>query len=570
MKKGLCALGIVFVVAFMGFLFFPKHLESELNIAKKSELVSRERGFVVVVPSFNNDAYFERNLDSIFSQEYKNYRVIYVEDASTDNTYSNVKEFIERHEMQDRFTLIHNEINRKALYNLYTAVHSCKNDEIVVLLDGDDWFANPYVLRDLNHYYENEDVWMTYGQYMRYPDSQMGMCAPVTKEFLRKGEMRANKWQYSHLRTFYAGLFKRIQLRDLIDGNNFFSSAWDLALMFPMMEMAREHVYFTPDVFYVYNYETPLTDAKIRLEQQEAIERKVRSMPVYQTLKLHPKTLFGEGDKADLVAFSYNRPMQLYAFLESVEKRVKGVRKVCVIYRDDPEFSEGYEEVKRAFSNVTFFRQPAENPKAHFKPLVMEAVFGKFGKGSNYIIFAVDDLIITDEIDLEKDIVNMQETGAYGVFYRLGEHLDYCYMVDKSQKVPHLLKINNGMNAWQFQSGEWDWNYPNALDLTLYNKKEIQKDLEKLKFTYPNDFESGWSKLADASKMGICYERAKMVNIPMNVTSQTQNPRNLQTFSAEELNLMFSAGLKIDIAPIYHITPRSAHEDIKPQFIPRE
>ena len=126
------------------------------------------------------------------------------------------------------------------------------------------------------------------------------------------------------------------------------------------------------------------------------------------------------------------------------------------------------------------------------------------------------------------------------------------------------------MNAWQFQSGEWDWNYPNALDLTLYNKKEIQKDLEKLKFTYPNDFESGWSKLADASKMGICYERAKMVNIPMNVTSQTQNPRNLQTFSAEELNLMFSAGLKIDIAPIYHITPRSAHEDIKPQFIPRE
>ena len=125
------------------------------------------------------------------------------------------------------------------------------------------------------------------------------------------------------------------------------------------------------------------------------------------------------------------------------------------------------------------------------------------------------------------------------------------------------------MLAWQFAWGEWDWNYPNALDLVLYAKEEIRKDLERLKFSYPNDFEMGWSKIADATKVGICYEKAKMVNIPMNVTSEYQSLRNLHKFSVEELNELFRLGLKIDIEPFYRLVNHSAHEDFDPQFIMR-
>lgn len=573
MKKG--AYGVVslfFVACLTLFLFktnFLKSFEKDLNIAKKSETVSKEREFVVVVPSFNNDAYFERNLDSIFSQEYKNYRVIYIEDFSTDNTYANVKDYIERKGVQDVVTLIQNQENRKALYNLYTAVHSCSNDQIVVLLDGDDWFAHPYVLRDLNHYYEDENVWMTYGQYMRHPDNQMGMCAPVTKKFLHNAEMRANKWQYSHLRTFYAGLFKRVKLQDLIENGKFLSVAWDLAIMLPMMEMAREHAYFTPDVFYVYNYETPLNDAKIRLMEQERVEKYVRSLPIYPTLKVDPRKPFGEKDQADLVVFSYNRPMQLYAFLESVTQNVSRFRKIAAIYREDASFAEGYELVKKTFPEVSFFKQSKENPRGDFKPLVLETVLGKFGEGANYVAFAVDDIIITDKIHIHKDIVKLQETGAYGVFYRLGKHVDYCYMMDMHQGVPDLLEVGEGCLAWQFKSGKGDWIYPNSVDLVLYAKSDIRKDLERLKFTFPNDFEGEWSKYSDKNKIGLCHERAQMVNIPMNIVS-TFNNRAAHTFSPEALNEMFLQGLKIDIEPFYHVLNRGAHADISPQFVARD
>ena len=82
-----------FILAFMIFLFQTdvlKGIGDELNVVKKGMPILKEHEFVVVVSSFNNDAYFERNLNSIFSQDYKNYHVIYIDDCSTDNTYANV------------------------------------------------------------------------------------------------------------------------------------------------------------------------------------------------------------------------------------------------------------------------------------------------------------------------------------------------------------------------------------------------------------------------------------------------------------------------------------------------
>jgi glycosyltransferase involved in cell wall biosynthesis len=49
--------------------------------------MSEQIRFCVFVPSFNNARlrYYMRNLDSIFQQDYKNYHVVYVNDASKDN-----------------------------------------------------------------------------------------------------------------------------------------------------------------------------------------------------------------------------------------------------------------------------------------------------------------------------------------------------------------------------------------------------------------------------------------------------------------------------------------------------
>ena len=260
-----------------------------LNVAKKA-VVKEEKPFVIIVPSFNNDAYFKKNLDSIFSQAYQNYQVIYIDDCSTDNTYQNVKHYVKARGKEDKVTLIRNQKNLGALHNIYKAIHTCSNEKIIAIVDGDDWLAHNSVLKDLNSYYTNEDVWLTYGQYRQIPKNHVGLSEPVTKSFLKKGAVRVNNCLYSHLRTFYAGLFKKIDLSHLTKKGKFFSATYDLAIMFPMLEMAREHAYFVPDVLYIYNYENPINDAKIRLKEQTNLEKYIRSLPVYPKLPVHPKT----------------------------------------------------------------------------------------------------------------------------------------------------------------------------------------------------------------------------------------------------------------------------------------
>jgi hypothetical protein len=46
--------------------------------------------------------------------------------------------------------LIRNPVRVGALENLYRCIHTCDDQEIVILLDGDDWLAHPRVLQTLN------------------------------------------------------------------------------------------------------------------------------------------------------------------------------------------------------------------------------------------------------------------------------------------------------------------------------------------------------------------------------------------------------------------------------------
>ncbi len=293
---------ILVLVLVCAALFFPAGKLVRRSLAKRGKShssykpielakVKEFKPFVIVIPSYNNEEYVERNLDSVLTQDYENYRVIYVDDCSTDKTYEKALGLIEKSEIS--VLLIRNEKNQKALHNLYDAVHLCQNDEIVVLLDGDDWFSHKGVLKELNRYYNDPNVWLTYGQYMTYPNYELGICRePLFKTYLKSGNLRKvglfskpTDWFFSHLRTFYAGLFKKIEKEDLLYKGQFFSSAWDLAILFPMVEMAREHAVFVPSVLYIYNRETPFNDDKLRAEEQYRLNLYIRSMPPYKKIK---------------------------------------------------------------------------------------------------------------------------------------------------------------------------------------------------------------------------------------------------------------------------------------------
>jgi len=258
------------------------------NVIKMSHPEIEDKAFVIVIASYKNEDFCLKNLRSVFDQTYRNYRVIYIDDCSPDGTYNAAKEIIEKYRMNGRVQITRNQVNVGAMANLYNAIHSCRNDEIVVLLDGDDWFANENVLSQLNKYYANPKVWLTYGQYLEYPSYQMGMSEPMSMSTLKFQKARVKPWVSSHLRTFYAGLFNRIAKDDLQYEGKFFPTTYDLACMFPMIEMATDHVFFTPDIFYIYNFDNPINDGKVHRTKQVFFEEMIRAKNIYKPLKCHP------------------------------------------------------------------------------------------------------------------------------------------------------------------------------------------------------------------------------------------------------------------------------------------
>jgi hypothetical protein len=580
--KGLVLIALGWVACFYiqpNYKQFKRYIKKSFSAeqpkaAKPVYEVTENKPFVVVIPSYNNEAWCERNLRSVFEQKYDNFRIIYIDDASTDNTYTATKELIDKYQQQSKVTLIRNEKNLKAVENLYRAIHSCHDNEIVLFVDGDDWLANEYVLETLNRYYADPKVWLTYGNYIDYPTYAQGGCVKKVPHKVRHEntyrKFVKKDWIFSHLKTCYAGLFKQIKLEDVLHEGNFFASTYDQVFMLPLVEMASAHVKKIDEILYVYNRATILNDDKVNFDKQQACKNYVQQMPASSALTTFPgapeqgTTPKSETFKADadLVVFSYDRPLQLQACLESIQNYASNISALSVIYRcSSPSFAQAYEKLKVDFPHVCWHLQSTEKD---FKPIVLSTVFNQ---SARYVAFVVDDIIMKDHVNFAHCIEAMEKTGAYGFYLKLGTHVDYCYTMNCAQGVPPYIELGDQICAWQFNVGTADWKYPNSVDMTLYKKAEIEKDLGSLDFENPYAFESNWAKRANYKKVGLFYTHSKSVNIPLNIVGVYEKSRHMSGFSKEELLEKFNAGLKIDIQPFYQIENNAAHMEYEPKFI---
>ena len=242
-----------------------------------------EKRMVVVIPSYKNEKWVEKNLTSVLTQKYSNFRVIYIDDLSPDQTYMMVKRTVENFKAAGKVSVLQNSIRKGALQNLYEAIHSCSDDEIIVTLDGDDWFPNKTVLSYLNEIYSRKTpVWLTHGTYIS-SHGAIGLSRSASKDTIKRNAFRT-EFQPSHLRTFYAWLFKRIKKEDLLYKGEFFPMAWDLAMMYPMLEMAGSRHAFISKVMYIYNVDNPISDWKKDESFQFMLDQHIRKKERYSPI----------------------------------------------------------------------------------------------------------------------------------------------------------------------------------------------------------------------------------------------------------------------------------------------
>src|SRR3989337_4596426 len=85
-------------------------------------LKADNKSFVVLITSFNNKNYWKKNIESVLGQSYQNFRILYVDDASKDQTGELVEQYIQENNLQQKIILIKNNKNVKKLANLYSVI----------------------------------------------------------------------------------------------------------------------------------------------------------------------------------------------------------------------------------------------------------------------------------------------------------------------------------------------------------------------------------------------------------------------------------------------------------------
>jgi hypothetical protein len=150
--------------------------------------------------------------------------------------------------------------------------------DIVVMLDGDDWLYDAHALASIAEVYAAHDPWVTWGSYVTQ-DGKEGISAP----YPLGANFRDLSWWASHVKTFRAWLYHRVLRSDMQDEEgDWLQYAWDQAVMFPLLEMAGPRAHFVREILYVYNEPSSfdVTHPEKRAEVAEAV-RLIRSRPVY-------------------------------------------------------------------------------------------------------------------------------------------------------------------------------------------------------------------------------------------------------------------------------------------------
>lgn len=263
---------------------YPPNFElSNSDYILDSDIIRRKK-FVIVIPAFRTEKWCEKNILSALDQNYDKFRIIFTDDCSDDNTFTKVSDVVSNHPNKDKVSLFKNNIRMGALFNLHKMISSCEDEEIILTLDGDDWFPNNQVLSKLNYEYTSNDIWMTYGQFANFPDGSPGCAATYPSNIVSNNSYRNDVWRASHLRTFYAWLFKSINVEDLMDNGEFYKMTWDMAIMFPMLEMCGHRHKFVSDILYIYNLENEINDHKVNRELQKNLDATIRNKVRYNAL----------------------------------------------------------------------------------------------------------------------------------------------------------------------------------------------------------------------------------------------------------------------------------------------
>jgi teichuronic acid biosynthesis glycosyltransferase TuaG len=93
----------------------------------------------IIIPVFNSQKFISKTLDSVFRQTFKNWKLIIIDDASTDNTRKIVERICVKIKDKTKIMILRNNINKGQAFSRNRGLKHSKS-KFVTFLDSDDYW----------------------------------------------------------------------------------------------------------------------------------------------------------------------------------------------------------------------------------------------------------------------------------------------------------------------------------------------------------------------------------------------------------------------------------------------
>jgi hypothetical protein len=281
-----------------------------------------------------------------------------------------------------------------------------------------------------------------------------------------------------HPRTFRGWLFKLVKLEDLIADKiqgfegDFYPASNDVAMYFPMVEMAHTHIKFIPDILYIRNLYSDIVGFKVDRRLQTASSREIRKKSCYTALFQAKKQRLQPYRDASINFFllcRYNLTT-IHEMLNNIINNAVGLEAIYLFFNNTEDNKKICRFIKNDFPNVVFVPYDKEGNKSLKSRILDSLTLCK----NEHICLATDNCSLTKTLDFPHYIFWLEKTYA---------HRFYLNRHSLLMGAPKFISLSDEICVWKNSIGADKWKGTVVgEDVFICRKTNLYQELKNLTF----------------------------------------------------------------------------------------
>lgn len=213
--------------------------------------------FCFIAPTYNASKTLKQAILSLAVQTYQNWKLIVIDDVSTDNTFEVLSDVAKATgeditNPNSRIVYKKNEEKKWEVANMLTGLAECIDEDIICRMDLDDFLIDAQALEIINLQYETySDLDATWSMHRWFEEGKLSNFN-ISKDMPLGSDPYKHPWVSSHFKTFRKKVLKNVKDENYrgSDGE-YFKRIGDQVFMLPALKNSRKWL-FIPMPFYAY------------------------------------------------------------------------------------------------------------------------------------------------------------------------------------------------------------------------------------------------------------------------------------------------------------------------------